>query len=113
MRLAASGFPRAVTAISSVFGHQHRLRRSRSTCFASLFFPAGTSKLLVLLFGSHAVLPISFRGRQVVRTNIRFTDRTTTAWLACYSLWPPCADFRADWLGQNVGGVSSFSRCMV
>ena len=60
-------------------------------------FVVETSKLFVPLFGSHAVLPISSRGRPVVRTNIRFTDRTTNAWLACHSIRPACVDFRADW----------------
>ena len=79
------------------------LRRSTSSSekpihlLASLFFLARTSKLFVPLFSSHAVLPISSRGRPVVRTNIRFTDRTANARLAGHSIRPACVDFRADW----------------
>src|SRR4029077_8952815 len=67
----------------------------------------------LLRFSSHAVLPISSRGRPVVRTNIRFTDRTANARLAGHSIRPACVDFRADWHGQNTRGVSPFSGCIV
>ncbi len=84
-----------------------------ATAGPQLFFLLTPSKLLVPLFSSHAVLPISSRGSPVVRTNIRVTDRTANARLACHSIRPACANFRADWLGQNVGGVSRFSRWVV
>ena len=78
-------------------------------------FNASTRKLRAAcyLFIAHAVVPISSRGSPLVRTNIRFTDRTTNPWLAGHSIRPARVDFRADWLGQNTRGVSRFSRCIV
>src|SRR5436189_1138370 len=65
------------------------------------------------LNSSHAVLPISIRGRAVVRANVRFADGTANPWLASDSVRPTCIDFRADGLRQNAGGVSRFARCAV